>query len=65
VRWLNALTLNGKPIALQGSVTTGADAFGFVITYDERYEKCSPGVLLACETTRALQDTGSIDWLFD
>jgi CelD/BcsL family acetyltransferase involved in cellulose biosynthesis len=60
---LNMLTLDGKPIALQGIVMTGGGAFGFVMTYDEGYAKYSPGVLLACEATRALQEMGSVEWM--
>ena len=44
-----AITLNGAPIAMLANFITPPGAYSFKTTYDERYARFSPGVLLQRE----------------
>jgi hypothetical protein len=44
-----AITLDGTPIAMLANFVTPPGAYSFKTTYDERYARFSPGVLLQRE----------------
>ena len=55
------LRLNGAPIAMLANLVTPPGAYSFKTTYDERYARFSPGVLLQRENLDLLA-RGDIDW---
>ena len=56
-----SLRLNGEPIAMLATFLTPPGAFSFKTTFDERFARFSPGVLLQKENLDLLQREG-IDW---
>lgn len=55
------LSLDGRPIAMLATFLTAPGAFSFKTTFDERYARFSPGVLLQLENLSLLRRDG-IDW---
>jgi CelD/BcsL family acetyltransferase involved in cellulose biosynthesis len=55
------LSLDGRPIAMLATFLTAPGAFSYKTTFDERYSRFSPGVLLQLENLSLLQRDG-IDW---
>ncbi len=53
----------GAPIAFRCSFLAGDGAFAFKMTYDERYRKYSPGVLLEMEYIRRLHVLPGLRWM--
>ncbi len=47
-----SLHLDGAPIAMRTSLVAGTEAFTFKLTYDEAYERFSPGTQLELESIR-------------
>lgn len=56
-----ALTLDGAPIAMLANFLTPPGSFAFKTTYDEKYARFSPGVLLQCENLQLLTHP-ELDW---
>ena len=57
------LDLDGRAIARRASFTAGAGAYAFKTAYDERFARCSPGVMLELDNVRQLDATPGIDWM--
>jgi CelD/BcsL family acetyltransferase involved in cellulose biosynthesis len=55
------LTLDGRPIAMLATFLTPPGAYSFKTTFDERYARFSPGVLLQRENLAMLEQDG-IAW---
>jgi CelD/BcsL family acetyltransferase involved in cellulose biosynthesis len=55
------LSLDGEPIAMLANFITPPGAFSFKTTFDERFARFSPGVLLQRENL-ALLDRDGIEW---
>lgn len=51
-----SLSLDGRPIAMLANFLAPPGAFAFKTTFDERYARFSPGVLLQLENLRLLGD---------
>ncbi len=51
--WIQALTLDGRPVSLQIVLRAGTTAFTWKTTYDETLHEFSPGVLLFEDYTAA------------
>jgi CelD/BcsL family acetyltransferase involved in cellulose biosynthesis len=49
------MDLDGRPIAMLNSLLSPPGAFGFKSTFDERYARYSPGILLQIEQLRILE----------
>jgi len=59
-----ALTLDGQPIAMQVNLVAGSQGFAFKTTYDERWSKYSPGVLLELSAIdHLLEAQGPVNWI--
>ena len=56
-----AITLDGEPIAMLANFVTPPGAYSFKTTYDERFARFSPGVLLQRENLDLLAQ-GDIAW---
>ncbi|MWV27687.1 GNAT family N-acetyltransferase [Erythrobacter sp. GH3-10] len=56
-----AIRLDGRPIAMLATFTTGRHAFSFKTAYDEDYARFSPGVLLQRENLAMLEQDG-FEW---
>ncbi len=56
-----AISLDGAPIAMLANFVTPPGAYSFKTTYDERYARFSPGVLLQRENLDLLA-RGDIEW---
>lgn len=57
-----AMTLNDLPIAMRIGFISGGGVFSFKISFDERYARYSPGVLLEIEHIRYLLDCSDLKW---
>lgn len=55
------LSLDGQPVAMLVNFLTGPGAFSYKTTFDERYARYSPGVLIQRENLALLERTG-IEW---
>ncbi|MCI0685392.1 MAG: GNAT family N-acetyltransferase [Gemmataceae bacterium] len=60
---LHGLYLNGRPIAMRTTFTSGAGSFFFKPAYDEAFAAYSPGVLLELETIRLLHGHPTVRWM--
>lgn len=60
---MTSVRVAGAPIAIQCSMLSGEGAFAFKTAYDERYARCSPGVLLQIETIRQIHNSSRVAWL--
>ncbi len=57
-------SLDGEPVAMKVSFAAPSQgAFAFKIAYDERFEACSPGVLLEIENIMTVLDRSSVGWM--
>jgi CelD/BcsL family acetyltransferase involved in cellulose biosynthesis len=56
-----SLTLDGNPIAMLASFVTPPGAFSFKTTFDERFARHSPGLLLQLENLAMLEHP-QVDW---
>ena len=57
------LFLDGKPIALKCSFTSGQGSFAFKIAYDESFARYSPGVQLEIDNIEALHGRPRLEWM--
>ena len=55
------LSLDGQPLAMLVNFLTGPGAFSYKTTFDERYARYSPGVLIQRENLALLERSG-IEW---
>jgi Acetyltransferase (GNAT) domain len=60
---MQALRLDGRPIAYKCDFPTGRGLFTFRIAFDENYARNSPGMLLEIENVRRLHARSQIDWV--
>jgi Acetyltransferase (GNAT) domain len=60
---MQALRLDGRPIAYKCDFPTGRGLFTFRIAFDENYARNSPGMLLEIENIRRLHARSQIDWV--
>jgi hypothetical protein len=60
---MQALRLDGRPIAYKCDFSTGRGLFTFRIAFDENYARNSPGMLLEIENVRRLHARSQIDWV--
>ncbi|SEF44519.1 Acetyltransferase (GNAT) domain-containing protein [Bosea lathyri] len=51
---ISALRSDGRPVAMQMTVRSGATAFTWKSAYDEALKDCSPGIILLQEVTASL-----------
>jgi CelD/BcsL family acetyltransferase involved in cellulose biosynthesis len=58
-----ALRLDGRAIAYKCDFLGGRAGFTFKMTYDERYARHSPGLLLEVAAVRQLHEQSQIDWV--
>ncbi len=59
---MQALRLDGRPIAYKCDFPSGRGLFTFRIAFDENYARNSPGMLLEIENVRRLHDRSQIEW---
>lgn len=57
------LFLNGEPLALECSLSSGAGGFGFKIAFDEDHASSSPGWLLQLDTIKLLHSGIGVEWM--
>lgn len=60
---MQALRLDGRPIAYKCDFTAGRGLFTFRIAFDENYARNSPGMLLEIENVRRLHARSQIEWV--
>ena len=60
---MQALRLDGRPIAFKCDFPAGRGLFTFRIAFDENYARNSPGMLLEIENVRRLHARSQIDWV--
>jgi hypothetical protein len=60
---MQALRLDGRPIAYKCDFPTGRGMFTFRIAFDENYARNSPGMLLEIENVRRLHARSQIEWV--
>ena len=60
---MQALRLDGRPIAYKCDFPTGRGLFTFRIAFDENYARNSPGMLLEIENVRRLHARSQIEWV--
>ncbi|MBV9126041.1 MAG: GNAT family N-acetyltransferase [Planctomycetes bacterium] len=61
--WMQALRVDGRPIAQHCCYLAGSGAFNFKVAYDETHAPASPGVLLELERIRRLHQRPDIGWV--
>ena len=57
------IDLDGSPIARSCALIADGGSFTFGTTFDERYARFSPGVLLELEAVRQLDALPGVDWI--
>lgn len=57
------MSLDGVPIAMKCSFSSGRAAFALKIAYDERWARFSPGLLLELRNIEVVLDGRAIDWM--
>ncbi|HEX5080640.1 MAG TPA: GNAT family N-acetyltransferase [Blastocatellia bacterium] len=60
---MQALRLDGRPIAYKCDFPAGRGVFTFRIAFDENYARNSPGMLLEIENIRRLHARSQIEWV--
>ncbi|HZF39829.1 MAG TPA: GNAT family N-acetyltransferase [Blastocatellia bacterium] len=60
---MQALRLDGRPIAYKCDFPAGRGLFTFRIAFDENYARNSPGMLLEIENVRRLHARSQIEWV--
>ena len=60
---MQALRLDGRPIAYKLDFLAGRGSFTFKIAFDENYARYSPGMLLEIENVRRLHAQSQIEWV--
>jgi len=60
---MQALRLDGRPIAYKCDFPAGRGLFTFRIAFDENYARNSPGMLLEIENVRQLHARSQIEWV--
>jgi hypothetical protein len=60
---MQALRLDGRPIAYKCDFPAGRGLFTFRIAFDENYARNSPGLLLEIENVRRLHARSQIEWV--
>jgi hypothetical protein len=60
---MQALRLDGRPIAYKCDFPAGRGLFTFRIAFDENYARNSPGLLLEIENVRRLHSRSQIEWV--
>ncbi|WP_245479595.1 GNAT family N-acetyltransferase [Hansschlegelia zhihuaiae] len=60
---IDALRLDGRPVAMNVWLRSGRGAFGWKMTYDEVYAKWSPGTLLIEDMTNSFLSDGCISFI--
>jgi hypothetical protein len=58
-----AMTVGGEPAASRFILTSHGGAFGYKVTYREKYARYSPGSLLEIESIRRVHQHPEIKWL--
>jgi hypothetical protein len=58
-----AMTVGGEPAASRFILTSHGGAFGYKVTYREKYARFSPGSLLEIESIRRVHQHPEIKWL--
>ena len=53
----------GRAIARRLSFTAGEGAYAFKTAYDERFARCSPGVMLEADNVRQLDAAPGVQWM--
>jgi len=58
-----ALRLDGRPVALKINLMVGEGGFAFKITFDERFGRFSPGVLLELDNVERAHQLPALRWM--
>jgi hypothetical protein len=60
---ITGLDLDGRALTRHSMLVAGEGAFTFKIAYDERYAKCSPGILGEVDNVRQFMETPGPRWV--